>query len=332
MPFKHSAMIIGLGSYLPNKVMTNRDFAAIVDTSDEWIVSRTGIRERRIASESEFPSIMGAEAARKAMQAAGIQVEEIEALVVATMSPDQLCPSTAALIQKEIGASSAAIFDIQAACSGYLYGLSVAKAYVESGIFKNILFVATEKMSSLVDYSDRASCILFGDGATAAVVAKGNKGLAIRSISLGGDGCLGELLEIPAGGAKKPPTHETVNKKQHFLSMQGNEIFRHAVRRMASAVEQCLDKEGKQKEEIDWLVPHQANMRIIDALVERLSMDPEKVIKTLHKYGNTAASSIGIALDELMEAGRVKEGNDILLVAFGGGLTWGATLLTYGGR
>lgn len=323
------ARIIGTGSYLPKQILTNRDLETIVETSDEWIVTRTGIRERRIASKDEYPSDMGALAAQQALLAAGIDAAALDLIVVATMTPDYITPSTAALIQEKLGASQAAAFDLQAACTGYLYGLSMAKAYIESGMYKTVLVVATEKMSAFIDYTDRSTCVLFGDGAAAAVISGGpSPGLVIEHICLGADGSLGDLFIAPAGGARHPATAETVAAKMHTFKMKGPEVFKHAVRRMMNATQECLEAVGLSERDIRWLVPHQANIRIIETLAKGFKIDPERVYITLQKYGNTSASALPIALDELIREKGCADGEHLLLVAFGAGLTWGAALLT----
>lgn len=327
------AKIIGTGSYLPEKRLSNHDLEKIVDTSDEWIVTRTGIKERRIA-EDEFTSSMAVKAGRNAIQDAGLTVEEIDFIIVTTLTPDYIFPSTACLVQNELGCKNAAGVDIQAACTGFLYGMSFANSLVKSGAYKNVLLIAAEKLSSIVDYEDRATCILFGDGASAAVVSSLNKsGLSVESICLGADGEQAELLILPAGGCREPASIKTVQEKKHFIRMAGNEVFKHAVRRMESASRECLSMVGMSEKNVSWLVPHQANKRIIDALARRFEHLPtDRVYETVHKYGNTSASSVGIALDELMRNHTVKDGENILLTAFGSGFTWGASLLRYEGE
>lgn len=328
MALRAKARIIGSGSYLPENVLTNQDLEKMVDTSDEWITSRTGMKERRLAGGLEYPSDMGTYAAKRALKSAGVSSDKVDLILVATMSPDYPSPSTAALIQAALGATNAAAVDIQAACSGYLYGLSMAKAFVESGTYKTVLVVATEKMSAIVDYQDRNTCVLFGDGAGAAVVSNRGKGFRIETTCLGADGTLAELLMIPGGGVRNPTSHETLANRMHFMKMTGKELFKHAVRRMTAAATECLKKSGIADSEISWLVPHQANERIIDAIAQGMHIPMNKVYKTLHKYGNTSASSIAIALDELRHEKKIKTGEHLLLVAFGAGLTWGAVLLT----
>lgn len=322
------AKIIGTGSYLPERILTNRDLEQMVETSDEWIVSRTGMKERRIAREDEFTSDMGAAAARAAVEDAGLGLDEIDFILVATLSPDYMFPSTACLIQQKLGAKKAGAMDIQAACTGYLYALSVAKGFVESGLYKNVLVIAAEKLSSITNYKDRSTCVLFGDGAGACVVSREGEGLAIESIQLGADGDQAELLVLPAGGSRKPASKETVEAGEHYIKMAGNEVFKHAVRRMEAACKECLDAAGVSEMEISWLIPHQANLRIIDAIAKRFEHLPsERIFKTVQKYGNTSASSVGIALDELLKEHDVKKQERILLTAFGSGLTWGAAVL-----
>lgn len=326
---KCKAKIIGTGSYLPEKILTNSDLEKMVDTSDEWIVTRTGMKERRIAKEDEYPSQMGAKAALQAIAKAGVSPEEIDFILVATLTPDYTFPSTACLIQSAIGAKRAAGADVQAACSGYLYLLAMAKSFIESGFYKNVLVIATEKLSSVTNYKDRSTCVLFGDGAAACLVSdREQAGLVIESIQLGADGEQADLMLIPAGGSRKPASPETVANCEHFIKMDGREVFKHAVRRMEAACKDCLEKAGLTEAQISWLIPHQANVRIIDAMAKRFEhLPPERIFKTVQKYGNTSASSVGIALDELLINSPLKKGEKILLTAFGAGLTWGAGIL-----
>ncbi len=323
------AKIIGLGAYLPEKILSNQDLEKMVETSDEWIASRTGMKERRLAASDEFTSDMGYEAAKKALDDSGVKAEDIDLILVATLTPDYIFPSTACLIQEKIGAVNAAAMDVQAACTGYIYALSMGKAYIESGMYNNVLIIAAEKLSSIVDYEDRNTCILFGDGACACVVSNAKVGYVIENVSLGCDGKQSELLILPAGGSKRPASVETVEAGEHFIKMEGREVFKHAVRRMAGAVKACLDASGFDEQGISWMVPHQANIRIIEALARRFKVPSEKVYLTIHKYGNTSASSVGIALDELVREKEIKRGERIILFGFGAGLTWGAAALTY---
>ena len=325
------AKIRGVGSYLPEKILTNQDLEKMVDTSDEWIVSRTGMKERRLARADEYTSHMGALAAQAALADAGLAPEQIDFILVATLTPDYIFPSTACLIQHQIGATRAAALDIQAACTGLLFALSMAKSWVEAGVYKNILVVTAEKLSSITDYKDRSTCVLFGDGASACVVSAEGKGILIESVWLGSDGEQAELLMLPAGGCRHPATADTVAQGLHFIKMAGNEVFKHAVRRMETACKECLDAAGITEKEVTWLIPHQANMRIIDAIAKRFEHLPaERIFKTVHKYGNTSAASIGIALDEMKKKHGINPDDQILLAAFGSGFTWGAALLKGG--
>ncbi len=323
------AKIIGTGSYLPERILSNQDLEKMVETSDEWIVSRTGMKERRLAREDEFTSDMGAKAALAALKDSGLSPQDIDFILVATTTPDYPFPSTACLIQQQIGAKQAAGLDVQAACTGFIYALSIAKAFVETGAYKNILIVAAEKLSAVTNYKDRSTCILFGDGAGACIVSSTGKGLGIECVELGCDGEQANLLMMPAGGTRCPASKETVENGLHYIKMAGNEVFKHAVRRMEAACKECLEAAGSSEEKVTYLIPHQANMRIIDAIAKRFEhLPPERVFKTVQKYGNTAASSVAIALDELAKTYVIQQDDQILLTAFGGGLTWGAALLS----
>jgi 3-oxoacyl-[acyl-carrier-protein] synthase-3 len=322
------AIIIGTDSYLPERVLSNSDLEKLVDTNDEWITTRTGIKERRIAAPHESTSDMGIKAAQKAMAKAKIDPKKIDLVLVATLSPDHTFPSTACIIQSKLKLEAPAM-DIQAACSGFIYGLSLAKAYIQAGLYQNILFIASEKLSSIVDYEDRGTCILFGDGAAACVVSNQGKGLVIRDVVLGADGDQTEILIMPAGGSRLPTSKETVESKLHYIKMEGKEVFKHAVRRMESSSKECLEKAGLKESDISWLVPHQANIRIIEAIAKRFEVPQDRVFITIDKYGNTSASAVGIALDELLNQKTIAPGENLLLTAFGAGLTWGSTVLTY---
>jgi 3-oxoacyl-[acyl-carrier-protein] synthase III len=322
------ASLIGIGSYLPLKVLSNSDLEGMIETTDEWIMTRTGIKERRIAGADEYPSTMGALAARKALENADLDPLAVEMILVCTMSPDYISPSTAALIQHLLGAANAAAMDIQAACSGFIYGLSIAKAYVESGLYKNILLIASEKMSAFLDYQDRNSCVLFGDGASACVISSEKRGLSIDSVCLGADGDLAHLVIIPGGGARHPCSQETLAQKLHYFKMSGKEVFKYAVKQMEIAAQHCLTRQKLMLEEISWVIPHQANARIMDALAKKFNMPESRLYRTIHKYGNTSASCIPIALDELLIDKDLKPQDHLLLLAAGGGMTWGAAILT----
>lgn len=320
-------VIRSFGTYLPSRILSNSDLETMVDTSDEWIKSRTGMHERRIASESEPPSFMGIQAALKAIEKAAIDPKDIDIIITTTLTPDSFCPPTATIIQHGIGAVHAAAFDLSAACSGYLFGLATAKSFLESGSAKTVLLVSTEKNSTFVDYTDRNTCVLFGDGAGACVLTLGGKGLYVRSVDIGSDGSEGHLIQIPAGGAKLPASHETIDQRQHYIKMNGREVFKHAVRKMEQSAKQSLAKAHLEEKDLRWLIPHQANMRIIEALSERFDIPKDRVVITLDKLGNTSSSTIPIALDQVISTGKIASGDLILLCAFGGGLTWGSAIL-----
>ncbi len=326
--YRPVAKIIGTGSYVPERILTNQDLEKMVETSDEWIVSRTGMKERRIARADEFTSDMGLIAAQRALEAAHLDPGAIDLILFATLTPDYIFPSTACLLQAQLKAHKAASLDIQAACSGYIYALSIARAYVESGIYKNVLIVASEKLSSIVNYQDRNTCILFGDGAAACIVSAEGKGMRIRDVEIGSDGEQAQLLIQPAGGSRKPASQETIDQCLHFIHMDGKEVYKHAVRGMVAAAHVSIAKSGLKEDEISWLIPHQANIRIIESVAKRFEVSMDKVYITIHKYGNTSASSIGIALDEFIRAKLSKSGENVLLAAFGAGFTSGASVLT----
>lgn len=325
---QHSARIIGLGAYLPQRILSNSDLEKMVETSDEWILSRTGMSERRIAAADETTSHMGLAAAKQALEDAKLSPDSVDMILVATMSSDYITPSTSALIQAGLAAENAAALDIQAACTGFLYGLSLAKAYIESGTYHNVLVIGSEKLSAFVDYTDRNTCVLFGDGAAAAVVSDAGAGYTIGGLTLGVDGTQASLICVPGGGSKNPTSSTTVDEKMHCIRMEGKEVFKHAVRRMSAAIQASLEKMGILQDSISWMVPHQANKRIIDALAKQFSLPGDRIYKTVHKYGNTSASSIPIALQELVSSHQIDVGEHILLVAFGAGLTWGSAVLT----
>jgi 3-oxoacyl-[acyl-carrier-protein] synthase-3 len=328
---KVKARITGTGAYVPKRVLSNADLEKMVETSDDWIVTRTGMKERRIAASDEFTSDMGFMAAELAIKNANLLPQDIDFIIVATLTPDHIFPSTACLIQSKLQAVNAACVDIQAACTGYIYALSMAKAFIEAGMYKNILLIASEKLSTIVNYKDRNTCILFGDGASACVISHQGKGLEVLDVNLGADGEQSQLLILPAGGSKHPASQDTLEAGMHFLKMEGNEVFKHAVRRMEMASNQCLSHCGLSGNDIKWYVPHQANMRIIEAIAKRFEVPMDRVYRTIHKYGNTSASSLGIALHELLQEHPPQEGDNYLVTAFGAGLTWGASILTYRG-
>ena len=329
-PSPYSAVIAGTGSYLPDRVMTNADMSKIVETTDEWISSRTGIRERRIASPLEAASDMGVEAARRALADAGVAAAEVDLILTATCTGDMVFPNTSSIIQVELGASRAACLDLAAACSGFVYGLEMASRLIQTGAYRHILVIGSEKMSNLVDWKDRATCVLFGDAAGAALVSRAPEGVVgYIDGNLGSDGALGDLLQIPAGGSRKPATAETLAAGEHFIKMGGREVFKHAVTNMSRIIDELLARNGVTSDQISLVIPHQANQRIIAAIQEKLGLPLDKVFLNVDKYGNTSAASIGVALDEAARSGRLRPGDLIVLVAFGAGFTWGASLLRW---
>ncbi len=322
--------IAGTGSYLPERVMTNAELEKLVETSDEWIVTRTGIRERRIAAEDEFTSHLGSKAGMRALEQAGLAPEDVELIILATITPDTLTPATACHVQQQIGASKAVAFDVSAACSGFLFGLRIAKRMISDGAFQNALVIGAEKLSAFVNWQDRTTCVLFGDGAGAAVLRHAKEGEGeILATDMGSDGNQTHLLHIPGGGSACPITSENVEQSLATLAMLGREVFKHAVTRMRDAANEVAGRVGLTMDEIDMVVPHQANLRIIDALGKRLGVPPEKVYVNLDKYGNTSSAAVIIALDEAQRSGRIKRGDHIVLVAFGAGLTWAAAAVRW---
>lgn len=322
--------IAGTGSYVPERILTNDELAKRVDTSDEWIVTRTGIKERRIAAEGEFTSHMATKAARKALEQAGMAAEEIELIVVATITPDTPTPATACYVQQQLGAAKAVAFDISAACSGFLYAMKICKRLISDGAFKNALIIGAEKLSTVTNWEDRATCVLFGDGAGAAVLRRAEPGEgSIVATEMGTDGNLTHLLEIPGGGSACPITPENAGQHLHTLNMQGKEVFKIAVNRMKEAAERVIERAGWQPEDIACIIPHQANLRIIDAIADRLAVPNERVFVNLDKYGNTSAAAVAIALDEANRTGAFKRGDHIVLVVFGAGLTWAAAAVRW---
>jgi 3-oxoacyl-[acyl-carrier-protein] synthase-3 len=328
-----SVGIAGLGVAVPSKALTNRDLEKLVDTSDEWITTRTGIRERRIAEPGTPTSDLAAEAARGALEAAGIAAADLDLIVLATFSPDCPFPATACAVQAKIGAANAAAFDVQAACSGFIYGLSVASQYLLTGAARTALVVGAEVLSSVVDYADRNTCILFGDGAGAAVLTPSeggpHEGHEIIATHIASDGSGFELLWIPAGGSRRPTTRQTVDAREHFVRMNGREIFKIAVKKFQESIERAARTAGWALEEVDLVVPHQVNTRIIDACAERLGMPVERMFQNLPKYGNTSAASIPLALHEAEAEGRLGPGSKVVLAAVGGGITWASAALRW---
>lgn len=325
----NSVGIIGTGKYVPERILSNKELEQMVETNDEWIVTRTGIRERRIAAPEQATSDLAFNAAEIALKAAGITAAELDLIIVATITPDMFFPSTACLLQEKLGATKAAAFDLSAACSGFIYGLATANSMIASGMYKHVLVVGAECLSRITDYTDRNTCILFGDGAGAVVLGPVPEGRGFRSFELGADGSGGELLKVCGGGSRVPSTEASIAEKQHYIYMAGSEVFKFAVRIMGNAAEEALRKAGIDKGEIDLLIPHQANIRIIQSALNKLSLSEDKCMINLDKYGNVSAASIPIALAEAVEQGRVNEGDCLVLVGFGGGLTWGASVLVW---
>ncbi|WP_188993822.1 beta-ketoacyl-ACP synthase III [Paenibacillus nasutitermitis] len=324
-----SVGILGTGKYVPERILTNHELEQMVDTNDEWIVSRTGIRERRIAAPDQATSDLAFHASTAALQAAGITAEELDLIIVATITPDMYFPSTACLLQDKLGAKKAAAFDLSAACSGFIYGLATATSMIATGMYRHVLVVGAECLSRITDYTDRNTCILFGDGSGAVVLGAVPEGRGFKSFELGADGAGGDLLKVCGGGSRLPSTAQTIADKQHFIYMAGSEVFKFAVRIMGNAAEEALRKAGMDKGDIDLLIPHQANIRIIQSALNRLELPEEKSMINLHNYGNVSAASIPIALAEAVEQGRVHEGDRLVMVGFGGGLTWGASVLVW---
>lgn len=325
-----SIIIQGTGAYIPERIVTNDDMARIVDTSDEWIRSRTGIRERHFAAKGEATSDMASAAAIRAIEAAGIQREEIDLVVVATMTPDMPFPSTACLVQDKVGLGKVTAFDVQAACSGFVYALNIASCMLRSGSYSTALVIGAEKTSPILDFEDRTTCVLFGDGASAAILSVSTEtGVGILGSVGGSDGSNPSLLYQPAGGSAIPASSDSINKRQHFLKMNGKEIFKLAVRVMEQSSLEILQQHGFQRQDVDLVIPHQANMRIIESLAKRMQVPLDRFLSNLDRFGNTSAASVGIALDEAIRSGRLQPGNLVLLVAFGAGLTWGSTLVKW---
>lgn len=327
-----SVKISGTGSYLPDKILSNEDLEKIVDTSDEWITTRTGIKERRIAADTQSTSDLATEAAIAAMSDAKLTSNEIDLIIVATISPDAFFPSTACYVQKNIGAINALCFDVSAACSGFLYAMQIAENFISSGQRKNALIIGAEKLSSMVDWEDRNTCVLFGDGAGAAILTADEENEGSKKILasvLGSDGRQTDILHVPGGGSACPITPDNADQKLNAIRMQGREVYKYAVNAMRRAAEQVLEKSQMKVEDVDKLIPHQANLRIIEAITDRMGIPSERTFVNLDKYGNTSAAAVAIALDEANKTQSIKKGDIVLLVAFGAGLTWASSLLKW---
>lgn len=323
------ARVVGTGSYLPEKVLTNQDLEDIVDTSDEWIVARTGIKERRITSDGEASSTLATYASQRALEMAEVSPKELDLVVVGTVTPDMFFPSVGCLIQDRLGAKRAVAFDVSAGCTGFIYALSIADNFIKNGNYQKALVVGTENLSKITDYKDRGTCVLLGDGAGAVVLVREKGERGIISTHLHSDGSYGTLLYQPGGGTAIPPTHESIDKRLHYLKMDGNKLFKIAVKSLEDSVLETLNFNNIKDHEIDLLIPHQANLRIIQAIAKRLNLPEERVFVNIHKYGNTSSASIPIALDEANRGGRIKEGNLLIFNAFGAGLTWGTALVRW---
>jgi 3-oxoacyl-[acyl-carrier-protein] synthase III len=321
--------ISGVGSYVPSKILTNAELEKMVDTSDEWITTRTGIKERRIAAKNEFTSDMAVKAAQRAMKMAGVTAEQIDLIAVATITPDMPFPSTACLVQQKLGARRAAAFDLEAACSGFIYGLEIGQQFIMSRTYDTVLVIGAEKLSSIVNWKDRNTCVLFGDGAGAAVLQNRPNAHGLLTAVMGADGGKANLLFMPGGGSRSPATLETVAGKLHYLQMEGRETFKNAVQAMCTAAQEALRRCELDISKIKCVIPHQANRRIIDAVGERLGATPGQLFVNVNRYGNTSAASVAIALDEAVTSGKVQRGDLILLIVFGAGLTWGAAVIEW---
>ena len=324
-----SASIVSTGMYVPSRVLTNAELEKMVETTDEWIMSRTGIRERRIAADDEFTSDMGAKAAQQALELGGVDAQEIDLIIVATCTSDTVFPSTACYIQSKIGAMRAAAFDVQAACSGFLYALVTADQFIAAGVYKTVMVVGAEKLSSIVNWQDRNTCVLFGDGAGAVILRHREGGRGLLSYDLGADGSQTNILSVPASGCRMPITPEVLDQRLNYLQMSGKEVFKYAVTAMNRSTEICLERAGVKPEQIRWFVPHQANFRILDAVAQRMNVGMEHFVMNLDRYGNTSAACMPIALHETVTAGKLDRGDLVLMVSFGGGLTWASVILEW---
>jgi 3-oxoacyl-[acyl-carrier-protein] synthase-3 len=323
------ATFLGVGHYAPENVLTNFDLEKIVDTSDEWIIERTGIRERHIVTDEQAASDLAVPAAERALKNAGVAAEDIDLIVLGTVTPDFFFPSTACIVQDKIGAKKAGAFDMLAGCSAFIYGCNIATQFIGTGRYEHVLVIGVETLSKLMDMTDRNTCVLFGDGAGAAVLGPAKNDGGILSNFMKADGSLGYLLEMPGGGSRRPPTHESLDARLHYIKMAGREVFKNAVRSMCEAATYVLEDAGYTGEDVTLLVPHQANWRIMSAVADRLKIPHEKVFVNLDKYGNTSAASIPIALSEALEQGRINAGDLVLNVAFGAGFTWAANLVRW---
>jgi 3-oxoacyl-[acyl-carrier-protein] synthase-3 len=324
-----SCSVAGIGSYVPEKILTNHDLEKMVETSDDWITTRTGIKERHIAAKDEFTSDLAAKAAERAMKMAGVTADQIDLIIVATITPDMPFPATACLVQQKLGAKRAAAFDLEAACSGFIYALEIGQQFIMSRTYDTVLVIGAEKLSAITDWNDRNTCVLFGDGAGAAILQNRESAHGLLTAVMGADGGKADLLFMPGGGSRCPASKETVDARLHYLRMEGKETFKNAVQAMCSAAGEVLRRCELNISQVKCVIPHQANRRIIDAVAERLGATSEQLFVNLDKYGNTSAASVAIALDEAVASGKISRGDLILLVVFGAGLTWGAAMIEW---
>lgn len=320
--------IIGVGEYLPSRILTNADLEKMVDTSDEWIITRTGIKQRRLVSSKEATSDLAIKASQQALKSAGLKPQDLDLIIIATVTPDMQFPAVACIVQNALSAKNAFCFDIAAACAGFVYGIVTAQQFISRGTIKNALVVGAEVLSSITDWQDKNTCVLFGDGAGAAVLAPVNSG-GILSGYLGSNGSQGELLMVPAGGSRHPASHQTLDKRLHYIKMRGNELFKIAVKTMTHAAQVALKQAGLECKDVDLVIPHQANVRILMAVANRLGLSEDKIYFNIEKYGNMSSASTATALCEAVKEGRIKKGDIVLLDAFGGGLVWGACVIKW---
>jgi 3-oxoacyl-[acyl-carrier-protein] synthase-3 len=322
--------VAGTGKYLPEKVLTNADLQRMVDTSDEWITERTGIKQRRIAADDEATSDLAIKAGRDALENAGVKAEDLDLIIVATVTPDMAFPATACFVQKALGAPKATCFDVSAACSGFLYGMELARQFIATGAAEKALVIGADKLSAIIDWTDRNTCVLFGDGAGAAVLQPASEGTSeILSAYSGSSGALDEILNVPGGGSRSPLTAENIGQKTNTMKMAGREVYRHAVTTMMSASLEAIKRAGLTPDDIACFIPHQANLRIIETIADKLHVPMERFFVNLEAYGNTSAAAVAIALDEAQRSGRVQRGDNVLLVVFGGGLTWASSVVRW---
>lgn len=321
--------IIGTGAYLPEKVLTNHDLEKMVDTSDEWITKRTGIKERRIVDNGFATSDLATQAALRAIEDAGVSPKDIDLIITSTITPDMLFPSTSCYVQEKIGATGAGAFDVLAACAGFVYALSIGQCYVSSGTADTVLVIGAECLSKITDYTDRTSCILFGDGAGAAVIQKSKGRHEILATYLGADGSQAGVLTLPAGGSKMPTSYQTIDERMHFIKFRGKEVFKLAINTLTDLIKDTLEKCGLTVDDVNLFIPHQSNFRIIEATMEKLGVPMEKAYFNIDRYGNTSSASVPIAIDEVSKSGRLKPGDIVLLAAFGGGLTWSSSVIRW---